>query len=1188
MSNNLVVVLSGQEENWKKNGVTLDLNNYTTLDNLRADVVQKLKIDSPSVLFLDIHGNPLTSFDDVRTKDIVVVSGASSSTSLSTGNAIPGPPGSYIFGNLYDVFPDPLNQVRSLFNKYGPIIQLTLLGTKRVWTAHPKYAEVVGKETEDYWKRVDGTALAEMKPVGGQGLFTTNGDDPDWVLGHKLLMPAFSPRAIKAYASEMSTLADKLNVIFQEYAETGEKTLINRWMTNFTFETIGKTGFGYDFGLLEKKDAPVHPFIVSMGFCLSEGINRAKSFKIYKTLPLEVNRRYDRELKSMHKIVEDVIKVRKEQISKNLDVPKDLLTYMLTEKTDAGQGMSDSLIRDQVMTFLIAGHETTSNTLSWALFEIDRHPKVLQACLQEIVNVGISDDVPTDKQISELQYIERVLKETLRYHAPVRQVAKEARRDNSLPGGFAIPKNSNVIIAIDALHHNPDVFIDPEVFDPERWTRENEAERSIYSWMPFSQGPRGCIGRQFAMQEAKIGLAKFLRKFKFTTVDPSAVTYDPQNATTAPLNLWMTVTPQTNLPEPNKVVSVSTAKATATTPTIQPLNLELKPQNVQFPPITLLYGSNSGTSSDFANTIAAKAKKLGCSDVVVFGLDEFLPKLATRLATTTPPSTNFPGSPTIKHMVLVVTATYNGTPPDNAGEFDKWMSQDATIKSQPLKGVHFGVFGCGNKQWRTYQVFPAKVDAALEALGGTRYIAPGAGDANEDIDGDFAEFTHALYDTWVTSFGGTKLCSQETKPPGITDGFTLKTVPPSDPHWKSARQADTALLTSQILVNRELQNYAASKRSTRHLEISVDTEYLPGDHLEVLPQNDPEIVNAVAQALGLALDATFIPTAIDTSLMASTRSIAGSLEIGLPVTLRHVLTHRADLLGPPSRLLVSLFAQKLEAVGDSAAADALKFLIAPTSKKEFDAFLKKHRTLLDLLEAYPKVNNVALEEFLGSVSGVVPRRYSIASSPLVLKDRVSLAVGVVEDVDAGKVYFGQASGFFKRVAGVENVKLVASVKSCKDSFRAPEDVKTPLLMVCAGTGLAPFMGFLQDRKARGFVAPNAETHLFFGCRNEDDYIYRSELEQYEKEGVLSKIHVAFSRCKAQRKKYVQHILIDEGVLIWELLNDKGGRLYVCGAAGGMAKDVRTALLKVVTQIGGISEADAPAWLESRYIEDVWG
>ncbi|KAJ3018464.1 UNVERIFIED_CONTAM: hypothetical protein HDU68_011143 [Siphonaria sp. JEL0065] len=1183
MTNKLIVVLAGQEDSWKTNGHTIDVTSHNSLDSLRADVVQRLNIDSPSVIFTDIHGSPLTSIDEVRTKDIVVVAG--SSASHASANAIPGPPGSLIFGNLYDVFPDPLNQVRALFNKYGPIVQLSILGVKRPWIAHPKYAEVVGKEGDDYWKRVDGTALSEMKPVGGQGLFTTNGDDPDWALGHKLLMPAFSPRAIKAYAPEMSTLADKLNLIFGEYAETGEKVLINRWMTNFTFETIGKTGFGYDFGLLDSKEAPIHPFIVSMGFCLTEGINRAKSLKIYKTLPLESNRRYERELKSMHKIVEDVIKIRKEQIAKNLEVPKDLLTYMLTEKTDAGQGMSDSLIRDQVMTFLIAGHETTSNTLAWALFEIDRHPKVLEACLQEIVNVGISDEIPTDKQINELRYIDCVLKETLRHHAPVRQIAKESRRDNTLPGGFSVAKGTSVVIAIDALHHNPDVFIDPEVFNPERWTRENEAERSVYSWLPFSQGPRGCIGRQFAMQEAKIGLAKFLRKYRFQTVDPSAVTYDPQNATTSPLNLWMTVSPQTKIPQPNKVVNVTTAKPSATSPTVQPPAVELKPHNAEFPPITLLYGSNSGTSSDFANTIAAKAKKLGATDVVVSGLDEYLSKLAGRVA---PAQSDGTDSDSVKHLIVVVTATYNGTPPDNAVQFDKWISTDATVKSQPLKGVHFAVFGCGNKQWRTYQVFPAKVDTALEALGGTRYVPAGAGDANEDIDGDFAEFTHSLYDTWVSSFGGTALVTQETKPVGITDGFAIKTIPPNDNNWKTARATD-GLFTSTILVNRELQNTAASKRSTRHLEISVDAEYLPGDHLEVAPQNDPGIVDAVAQTLGLALEATFVPIEIDAGSLASTRSIAGSLTVGVPVNLRYILTHRADLLGPPTRLLVSLFAKKLEQV-DATAADALNFLIAPSSKKEFDGFIKKHRTILDLLEAYPKVNDVSLEEFLCAVSAIVPRRYSIASSPLVLKDRVSLAVGVVEDVDAltNKVYHGQSSGFFKRSGGLENVKLVASIKSCKDSFRPPEDVQTPLLMVCAGTGLAPFMGFLQDRKARGFVAPTAETHLFFGCRNEDDYIYRQDLEGYEKEGVLSKVHVAFSRSKNQRKKYVQHLVVDEGVLIWNLLNERGGRLYVCGAAGGMAKDVRNALVKVVVQIGGIPETDASAWLESRYIEDVWG
>ncbi|KAJ3076396.1 hypothetical protein HDU98_003652 [Podochytrium sp. JEL0797] len=737
------------------------------------------------------------------------------------------------------------------------------------------------------------------------------------------------------------------------------------------------------------------------------------------------------------------------------------------------------------------------------------------------------------------------------------------------------------------MHHNPDVFESPETFDPDRWLPENESKRSIYSWLPFSIGPRGCIGRQFAMQEAKIGLAKFLRKFRFETVDASAVSYDPNNPTTAPVNMWMRVKPQTNLPAPNKTIVADLKGSVVGSAASPPSVTSLKPMNIPFPPVTLLYGTNSGTSLDFANTIAAKAKKLGFEDVAVSSLDAFVSKHADRLQSATAPSS--PGAAAtaiVRHLILVVTATYNGTPPDNASEFDKWMSSESVVNAQPLKGVHFGVFGCGNKQWRTYQAFPTKVNAALEQLGGVRFLDAGAGDANEDIDGDFAEFTHSLYDTFVSKFGGGALTTQETKPVGITDGFSFTTVKPHDPAWSSARLDAENILNSALLENRELQNTAASHRSTRHLEISVSSGYLPGDHLEVFPQNDLEIVESVAQGLGLALDATFIPTEIDTASLASTRSVAASLPLNTPTTLRHVLTHRADLLSPPTRLIVSLFAQKLQP-SDVSAADALKLLITPASKQEFDAFLKKNRTLLDLMASYPSVN-VSLAELLCSVSSMVPRRYSIASSPLVMKDKVSLAVGVVEDVVGGKTYFGQSSGFFHRVAGKEGVKLVANVKSCKDSFRAPEDAAVPLIMVCAGTGIAPFMGFLQDRKAKGFTAPTSETYLFFGCRNQDDFIYQREIETYVTDRVLTASHIAFSRSKTDRKKYVQHLIVEQGVLLWELLNERGGKVYVCGAAGGMAKDVRHALEKVVVQIGGMGEGEVEEFLESRYIEDVWG
>ncbi|KAI8607908.1 hypothetical protein BC830DRAFT_1157493, partial [Chytriomyces sp. MP71] len=768
-------------------------------------------------------------------------------------------------------------------------------------------------------------------------------------------------------------------------------------------------------------------------------------------------------------------------------------------------------------------------------------------------------------------------------HAPARAVGKTARKDVVLPGNYFIPEGTRMAIAIDATHQNPAVYERPEVFDPDRFLPENENKRSPFAWIPFSYGARGCIGRQFALQEAKVGLAVFLRQFKFSAVDSAAVSYDPKNPFTSPTNLWMKITRVTKLPEPSKGELSARSHPDLTEGGV-PASTIL-PNSTPISPVTILYGSNSGTSSDYAGTIAAKARKLGIQDVVLAPLDDYFPKLADRVKVVNPLAD---ANTRVKHILLVVTSTYNGTPPDNAALFNKWIADPETAKAQPLAGCDFAVFGCGNKQWRTYQMFPTKVDAALEALGGRRFVKAGAGDANVDIDGDFNDFLHSLYEGVVLTFGGATVAGVTEAPHDLLDGFALRTVLPSEPDWMAARETNT--FNSTILVNRELQNYDKSKRSTRHLEITVNVPYLPGDHLEVYPQNDPDLVEAVAQGFGLALDATFIPTTVDLDTIASTRSIAASLTPGTPTTLRHVLTHRADLMGPPTRNVVLLFAKRLDAARDTSAAEALRYLVGPGSKQEFDAFIKKHRTLLDLMAAFPQVTEVGLDEFLCAVYALMPRRYSIASSPRAHQKSATLAVGVVEWMDpaTSKVYFGACSGFFKRVGGEKEYRIEASVKSCKDSFRPPVDATTPLIMVCAGTGLSPFMGFLQDRQAMGFKAPTSETHLFFGCRNDDDFIYKSELEQFQADSVISGLHLAFSRKQGQPKKYVQHLLIDQAVLLWTLMNDRGGRVYVCGAAGGMAKDVRKALERVATMIGGIEAEKAGEWLESRYIEDVWG
>ncbi|KAG0776013.1 hypothetical protein G6F62_013708 [Rhizopus arrhizus] len=203
----------------------------------------------------------------------------------------------------------------------------------------------------------------------------------------------------------------------------------------------------------------------------------------------------------------------------------------------------------------------------------------------------------------------QVLKEVLRKYPPVRVLPKYCKNDCILPGGYKIKGNTPCSIQVYAMHHNKDVYPDPERFDPDRWTPEEEQKRSRFAWLPFSTGPRGCIGMAFALQEAKTVLAMFLNRFDFKYDGPD-VQCDFKTATTKPVDLFMTIHPRENFPKPNgdsvppQKSDASSNQAESKTATAMPVISTQKNTDVELPPITFLYGTQTGTAQDYATVLA--------------------------------------------------------------------------------------------------------------------------------------------------------------------------------------------------------------------------------------------------------------------------------------------------------------------------------------------------------------------------------------------------------------------------------------------------------------------------------------------------------------------------------------------------------------------------------------------------------
>lgn len=383
---------------------------------------------------------------------------------------------------------------------------------------------------------------------------------------------------------------------------------------------------------------------------------------------------------------------------------------------------------------------------------------------------------------------------------------------------------------------------------------------------------------------------------------------------------------------------------------------------------------------------------------------------------------------------------------------------------------------------------------------------------------------------------------------------------------------------ASIAENRELQS-ADSDRSTRHIEIALppDVEYQEGDHLGVLPKNSQTNVNRILHRFGLK-------GTDQVTLSASGRS-AGHLPLGRPVSLHDLLSYSVEVQEAATRAQIRELAA---------------FTVCPPHKRELEELtaegvyqeqiLKKRISMLDLLEKY-EACDMPFERFLELLRPLKPRYYSISSSPRVNPGQASITVGVVRGPAwSGRgEYRGVASNdLAERQAGDDVVMFIRTPES---RFQLPKDPETPIIMVGPGTGVAPFRGFLQARevlKREGKTL--GEAHLYFGCRNDRDFIYRDELEQFEKDGIVT-VHTAFSRKEGMPKTYVQHVMAAHAETLISIF-DRGGRLYVCGDGSKMAPDVEAALQKAYQSVHGTGEQEAQNWLRhlqdtGMYAKDVW-
>lgn len=418
--------------------------------------------------------------------------------------ALPHPPRRIpLIGDVLGVSPKtPVQDSMRLAAELGPVFERKVFGHKIVF-AHG--AEMVADLSDEkrFAKHIT-PAIANLRPLGGDGLFTAHNEEPNWRRAHEILAPAFSRNAMQAYHPTMLAITREL---LDAWDRGGEVDVADD-MTKLTLETIGRTGFGYSFSSFER--AEPHPFVAAMVRTLRHAQRMVLQPPVIGPfLNRKANRRNKADLAFLHSVVDEVVEARRGDTSTD-----DLLGLMLnTTQPSTGEALDEVNIRNQIITFLVAGHETTSGALSFALYYLARNPHVLARAQSEVDKVWGENPDPSYEEVAKLRYVRRVLDEALRLWPTAPAFARQAQVDTVIGGKYPMKKGQWALVLIPALHRDPVWGDDPESFDPDRFAPDRNRARPGHVYKPFGTGERACIGRQFALHEATLVLGMLLSRY---------------------------------------------------------------------------------------------------------------------------------------------------------------------------------------------------------------------------------------------------------------------------------------------------------------------------------------------------------------------------------------------------------------------------------------------------------------------------------------------------------------------------------------------------------------------------------------------------------------------------------------------------------------------------------------------------
>lgn len=544
--------------------------------------------------------------------------------------------------------------------------------------------------------------------------------------------------------------------------------------------------------------------------------------------------------------------------------------------------------------------------------------------------------------------------------------------------------------------------------------------------------------------------------------------------------------------------------------------------------VTVLYGTDTGNSQGLAENMGKQLEQDNFV-VTVSSLEDFKPK----------------NLKTLKNLLIVTSTDGEGDPPDNAISFYDFLHGP---KAPKLEDLRFSVLSLGDSSYEFFCKTGIDFDKRLEALGGERFYQ------RVDCDLDFEQPA----EEWFSGVLAILKESQGGAEQQVSETGTTQTNAVTDGHAYSKKNP----FTTEILTNLNI-NGRGSNKETHHLELDLEgsnLQYEPGDSLGIYPENDPVLVDQLIDKMQWDPNE---PVSIENDALGD-RPLRDALISTLEITI--------------------LTKPLLEKIAVFTGSEGLIKLAQSDNREVINDYLEG-RDLIDLVDDFGPWD-VSAVDFIKLLRKIPARLYSIASSLKANPDEVHLTLGTVRYHANGRDRVGVCSGQCADRLEIGD-SLPVFVQS-NDRFRLPEETSKPIIMIGAGTGVAPYRAFLQEREE---IEADGKAWLFFGDQHfVSDFLYQIEWQKWLKDGVLSRMDVAFSR-DTDQKIYVQDRMLEQSKDLYQWIQD-GAHVYVCGDEKNMAKDVQATLLSIFEKEGNMNTEQAELFLttmrkEKRYQRDVY-